>query len=219
MDSPPMTRNRIWIDSFSQVVTMPLLTAGGPTRSAIALLRLSGRPARGHIRQRTAQVASPDGLMRRDVVRVARQGAVELAAGGNAELGEDLAEVVLDRAGAEEQPGADLRVRQAVAGQPRDHRLLRGQLAAGLDRALAGGLAGSGQLAPGPLGKRLDAHLRQHVVGGAQLLAGVAAAALAAQPFAVEQVGAGQLHAQAGAAEAVNRLPVPAVGDLAAAQQ
>ena len=47
----------------------------------------------------------------------------------------------------------------------------------GLDGALAGGLAGGQQLAAGPLGERLDAHRLQQVVGGAQLLAGVQAAA------------------------------------------
>jgi hypothetical protein len=36
------------------------------------------------------------------------QDAVELAARGDAELGEDLVQVVLDGVGAEEQPGADL---------------------------------------------------------------------------------------------------------------
>ena len=42
--------------------------------------------------------------------------AVELAAGGDAELGEDVAEVVLGGARADEQPGADLRVGQPVPG-------------------------------------------------------------------------------------------------------
>jgi hypothetical protein len=58
--------------------------------------------------------------------RVGGQRLVELAAGGDGELGEDLAQVVLDRARADEQPGADLRVGQTVAGQPRDLRLLGG---------------------------------------------------------------------------------------------
>src|SRR5713101_1814352 len=80
--------------------------------------------------------------------------AVELAAGADAELGEDLAQVVLDRTGADEQPGADLRVRQAVPGQPGHLGLLGGQRfaglagrrAGGLGGALAGGFAGSQQL-------------------------------------------------------------------------
>src|SRR5271154_1244357 len=50
-------------------------------------------------------------------VRAAGQHAVELTTGADAELGEDLAQVVLDGVGADEQPGADLRVGQAVAGQ------------------------------------------------------------------------------------------------------
>jgi hypothetical protein len=65
---------------------------------------------------------------------------VELTAGADAELGEDLAQVVLDGVGADEQPGADLRVGQAVAGQPRDLGLLGGQLLAGLDGGLGSGM-------------------------------------------------------------------------------
>src|SRR5580658_7726880 len=74
--------------------------------------------------QRTVPVASLTGralweervaaavLVRRDGVGVAGQGPVELAAGADAELGEDLAQVVLDRARADEQPGADLGIGQ-----------------------------------------------------------------------------------------------------------
>ena len=75
------------------------------------------------------------------------------------------------------------------------------------------------QLAPGPLGERLDAHRVQHVVGGAQLLARVNAAALAAQPLAVEQMGAGELHADAGPAEVRDRLAVVPLGGVALAEQ
>jgi hypothetical protein len=57
--------------------------------------------------------------------------------------------VVLDGARGQEQPGADLRVRQPVAGQSSDLRLLGGQLDPGGDGALAGGLAGGLQLAAG----------------------------------------------------------------------
>ena len=45
----------------------------------------------------------------------------------------------------------------------------------------------------GPLGERLAAHRGEHVVRGAQLLARVEPPALAAQPLAVEQVGAREL--------------------------
>jgi hypothetical protein len=115
---------------------------------------------------------------------------VELAARADGELGEDLGQVVLNRVGADGQPAADLRVRQPLAGQPRDHGLLGGQLLARLDGAFAGGLAGGLQLAAGSLGERLDAHRVQKVVGDAQLLAGVEAAALAAQPLPGKQMRA-----------------------------
>ena len=81
-----------------------------------------------------------------------------------------------------------------------------------LDRALAGRLAGGEQLAAGAFGERLASHRGEHLVRGAQLLAGVEAAALAAQPLAVEEMRAGQLGAHAGAAEPVDRLAVQALG-------
>ena len=54
------------------------------------------------------------------------------APGADAELGEHLAQVPLDRSGADEQLGGDLRIGQAVAGQPRDLRLLGRELLARL---------------------------------------------------------------------------------------
>jgi hypothetical protein len=54
-----------------------------------------------------------------------RQRGVQFVAGPDAELGIYLAQVPFDRAGGQEQLGADLRVRQAVAGQPGDLLLLR----------------------------------------------------------------------------------------------
>ena len=89
---------------------------------------------------------------------VVGQDAMELAARADADLGEHLAQVVLDRARADEQPGADLRVREPIPGQPRDLDLLGGQLHGALDSALPGDLAGGGQLPAGPLGERTDAH-------------------------------------------------------------
>ena len=48
---------------------------------------------------------------------------------GDAELGEDVAQVVLDGAGTQEQAGADFRIGQAVAGQAGNLCFTRGQLA------------------------------------------------------------------------------------------
>jgi hypothetical protein len=141
---------------------------------------------------------------------------VELAAGGDAELGEDLAQVVLNGVGADEQPGADLRVGQPVPGQQRDLHFLRRQLLAGLDGsrpgALAGGLPGGLQLPAGPFGEGFHPDLVEHAVRGAQLLPGVGPAVFAAQPLAVEQVRAGQLGAKPGAAEPVDRVGVQVIG-------
>ena len=108
---------------------------------------------------------------------------------------------------------ADLGVGEAVAGQPGDLGLLGGELVAASRRCACGRVSPvAEQLALGALGERLDAHRGEHLVGGAQLLARVQAAALAAQPFAVEQMGAGELHADAGAAEPLDRLAVEALG-------
>jgi hypothetical protein len=58
------------------------------------------------------------------------------------ELGKDLAKVVLDGVRADEQPRPDFRVREAVAGETGDLRLLGGKVAPCLDGAFAGMLAG-----------------------------------------------------------------------------
>ena len=85
--------------------------------------------------------------------------------------------------------------------------------------ALAHRLAGGQQLPAGALGEPIGSHRGQHLVGGPELLACVQTALLAAQPFAVEQVRAGQFRPDPGAAEPPDRLPVQPVGQLAAVQQ
>src|SRR3984957_1274116 len=66
------------------------------------------------------------------------EGCSLLAARLDAQLGENLAQVVFDCARADEQPGADFRVGQAFPGHPRDLGLLRGELLIGrLQRANA----------------------------------------------------------------------------------
>jgi hypothetical protein len=59
-----------------------------------------------------------------------------------------------------------------------------------------------------------DAHVGQYLVCGAQVGAGIQAAALAAQPSAIEQVSAGELGAEPAAAGAVDRLVVQILGSL-----
>src|SRR4029077_6396114 len=86
----------------------------------------------------------------------------ELNSRGDVELAVDLVEVVLDRAGADEQPGADLRVGQAVPGEPRNLRLSCGELVQRFDAALASGLTAGPQLPRGALRERVHAHRRKH---------------------------------------------------------
>src|SRR5215469_18932660 len=148
-----------------------------------------------------------------------RHRVAQLTARGDAELGEDLAQMPFHRADAEEQLGADLRVGVAFDREPGDVRLLRRERADRLDRARAYCLAGGHQLVPRAFGERIHAHRGQRVVGGPQLGAGVCAALFAAQPFAVEQVRAGEFGPQLGAAEPVDRLAVQSLGRLALAQQ
>jgi hypothetical protein len=148
------------------------------------------------------------GLAQRGDVQDVWRDAAELAARADAKLGEDLAQVVLDRTRAEEQPGADLRIRQALAGQPRDLRLLSRQLKYGGDSALTGSFTGGLQLAAGARGERLHTHRLEHLVGGAQLIVRVRAAPLTAQPLPVQQMSADQVNADASPAKADDRLTV-----------
>src|SRR5580700_10473587 len=132
----------------------------------------------------------------------------ELAAGADAELGEDLPQVVGDGGSADEQLRGDLRVRGAVAGQAGDQRFLRGQGIGRLDGVLPGVPAGRPQLDAGAVGKRRGADGVEDLIRAAELIASVALAPLAAQPLAVDQAGAGQVHPQPGTAETVDRLTV-----------
>ena len=96
------------------------------------------------------------------------------------ELREHVAQVPLDRARADEQLGADLRVRQALAGEPGDLLLLRREPPARARVAFARLLACRQQLAAGAIGECLHADLVEQMVGAAQLLARVDAPALPA---------------------------------------
>jgi len=88
----------------------------------------------------------PAGLVRPGGGRAGGQGAVKLAAGADVEHGEGLAQVVPDRARTDEQPGADLRARYDLAGQPRDLGLLEAERELQVhERArVAGELCGAG---------------------------------------------------------------------------
>src|SRR5260370_878120 len=102
----------------------------------------------------------------RSFVSVAGQDAGQLVAGADVELGEDLVQVVFDRARAHEQLGSDLGVGQAVAGQLADLGLPRGELGGGSGGAFAYPLASGTQLARGPFGEPAGAHGSEQRGGG-----------------------------------------------------
>ena len=83
---------------------------------------------------------------------------------------------------------------------------LGGEFLPGLNAAFASALAGGPQLLIRPRRERLDAHVGKHPVGDAQLLTRVEAATLPTQPLPVLQMRAGQLHANAGSSQPLDRL-------------
>jgi hypothetical protein len=128
-------------------------------------------------------------------------------------------EVVLDGSGTDEQPHADVGVREAVPCEPGDLCLLRSEDVAGLVDALAQGLPRGQQLATGAIGERFGTHQAEHLVGGAQVLTRVHPAVLATQPLAVHEVRAGELHAHPRPGKALDRLTVELLRGVALAQE
>src|SRR5215469_1863485 len=102
----------------------------------------------------------------------------KLAAGADAELGEDLPQVVDDGGAADEQLRGDLRVRGAFPGEAGDQRLLRGQGVPRLDGAFAGLTATCPQFDARPFGKRYGTDRVEDLIGAAELIAGVTPAPL-----------------------------------------
>src|SRR4051812_8635756 len=143
----------------------------------------------------------------------------ERLARADVELLEHLAQVVLDRARADEQLGADLRVGVPLAGEIGDLRLLGREDVARLARPSAHRLAGRQQLAPGALGEGVGPEVAEHLVGGTEVLARVYPSVLAPEPFAVEQMGAGEFDSDPSALEPFDRLAVVALRVIALAHQ
>src|SRR5258708_17014698 len=114
----------------------------------------------------------------------------EVPARGDAEVDEDLPQVPFDGVRADEQVRTDLLVRQAVAGQPRDLRLLAGQLVTRADRLPACLLAGCEQFPASPFAEGLRTHSSEHLMSGAEVPPCVDAPVHPTQPLAVAQAGA-----------------------------
>src|SRR3954447_2900908 len=130
-----------------------------------------------------------------------RQRSAEFAPRADVELGEDLVEVVLDGARADEELCADLGVGVAGARESGDLRLVRCERVARLDGAPRHGLTGGGQLPTGALGERPRADAVERLVRPAELLARVDPPLLAPQPLPVEQLRTGDVDEDAAALE------------------
>jgi hypothetical protein len=146
------------------------------------------------------------------VLPVLVDGVAQFSARGDVELGEHFPEVVLDRARADEQLGADLRVGVPLARESSDLRLLGGEQVTGVGDAWTGGLAGGEQLATGALGERLGAEPAETVMSGSKLAARVRTPVLSTQPFAVHKLGAGEVKRDPSGAKPVERLLVELFG-------
>src|SRR3954451_7262434 len=125
----------------------------------------------------------------------------------------------LDGARAEEEPGPDVRTRQALAGQTRKLPLLSGENVARRDGPLAHFLPRRKQLPSGPLAESLRPDRRELVVGGTEFDTRVDPAVLAAQPLPVEQMSSGEVRTPPGPCQSLDRLLMQALGPLTLAQE
>ena len=119
---------------------------------------------------------------------------------------------------ADEQLRTDLLIRQTVTGQSCDLRLLGRQLITRADRLLASLLSCSNQFSASPFGERLRTHSGEHLIGAGEVLTGVDATLHAAQPFAVAQAGASEVHDDASALQAFDGFGEKAVRELIVGQ-
>ena len=145
-----------------------------------------------------------------------RKHTLELAAGADAELGEDLAQVVLDGARADEQPRADLRVGEAVARQPGDLRLLRGELVARLGGARLRAVSPVASSSRAARSANASAPIAANISCAARSCSRASTRrSLAAQPLAVERDGRGRARRASRCGRAARSPPVEPLGRLA----
>src|SRR3954451_9421637 len=106
----------------------------------------------------------------------------------DAELVEHLVQVVLDRAGADEEALTDLRVGQPVAGQGGNPCFLRRELPVGLHEAAPRCLTGGKEFAVGAFRESGGTQGDEGAPRGAQLRAEVDAPALTPEPLTLNQL-------------------------------
>src|SRR3954452_25028231 len=147
-------------------------------------------------------------------------GRAELFARVDPELGEHSAQVPFDRAWADEELCADLGVRAAFRGEACDLRLLRGEPVARVGGSLAHRLAGRHPLTSRAFRESVPTgDLGPHPVRDPEMLTSFGAPALASQPLAVDQVGAGERRTYPRAAQTRDRLAIQLLSNVALAEQ
>jgi hypothetical protein len=105
-------------------------------------------------------------------------GVSQLSPGGHADLPEGVAEMPLDRTGAQEQAPADLSVGKPALDQLDDLQLLTGELCRrGVNVSACSSPRGCRQFAPSSFGEGADAHFGQGIMGDRQLVVGLTFAA------------------------------------------
>src|SRR3954465_10989326 len=189
--------------------------AAEPRRARSA--RASRRPGRapaGTYGRRSPALGG--GRRRRPLVLRCR---AELFARVDPELREHPAQVPLDRARADEHLCADLGIRPAPGGEACDLRLLRGEPVTRVGRALAHRLAGRHPLPSRAVSEPRHAELPPHLVREPEMLTSSGAPALASQPLAVDQVGAGERRTYPRAAQTRDRLAIELLSNVALAEQ
>src|SRR5918999_3947778 len=149
---------------------------------------------------RVAPVRSPPGelapacdVRSAEVLRVEVE-AGERRSGADAELPEDVAEVEVDRARAEEQLGGHVPVRQALRDETGDLELLCGQLGSRARVALARRLAAGAQLDPSSLRPERRSEALEGVESRSEVLARLDSAPGAAEELAVGDLGSRALE-------------------------
>src|ERR1700678_1602927 len=113
-----------------------------------------------------------------------------------------------DGTGADEQVRADLGVRHSLPRESRDPLLLRRELVGYIVAGPADFLARGEQLDASAFGEGVRPHRGERAMGVTELFARVGPPSLAAQPFAVVEMGARQLDTDARPTEALDRLAV-----------
>src|SRR3954453_11648723 len=113
---------------------------------------------------------------------------MKLPAGAHVEFGEDLAQMPLDGARADEELLPDLGIRTAISRESRDVDFLGRQFVKRVGSPLAHRFTSRCELMARPLGEGVDPHVDEHLMRGSKMCARVNPAILPPQPFAVQQV-------------------------------